>query len=220
MSILPRLRAASVRLRARRAAWLDRNQERYDRQEPWWDLWLLVLLLYGLMAIPPVALLAIIRLGRTEGQGDAAVLFLSWPLIGAVIVMMAVLICIAAMQGGYARMVTDRLNRRWSMLLVAVLATGFVVTMQQLHGWLMKGVDITRGDQVWIAAFVTVWLLVIVYVCKVPLDRARDLWARHYEARRKAERERRLAKRATRAMPDDASPPQPSSPDEDSRRDG
>lgn len=161
--------------------WIVRNQMQIRQSEPWVGLIWFVVPLYILLALSFLLLAIVIKLGTIIGTGPNAVLFLGPFHILSLIGGMAAMFAASAGIGGYMRTITERLDRLWSISVVTIATSSFFALVNGLHRWIIADIDVSKGSQIWIVAFLTALLIVIGYVCKVPWDRARDLSFKHHD---------------------------------------
>jgi len=154
--------------------------------------------LYVLLALSLTLLGIVIKLGSVKGAGANAILFLGPFHIAALIGGIAAMFASSAMIGGYVRTITERLDRQWSILTVTIITGSFFALVNGFHRWIIAGIDVGKGSQIWIVAYLTALLVVIGYICKVPWDRARDISFRRYEDAWRAADRRRWKTKATK----------------------
>ncbi|MEK9209814.1 hypothetical protein [Sphingomonas sp. 2378] len=161
--------------------WIFRNQRWIRASEPWAGLVSLIFPLYIVLFLYFVFLLIVIKLGTIKGEGAEAVLFLGIPQISMLMFGVVAIFVLSAMMGGYARTIVERMNQRWSLLAVTAIAGGLFAAANGAYRLIVTEIDVSKGSQVWIVTYMTALLIVFGYICKVPWDRARDIWFQQYK---------------------------------------
>ena len=116
-----------------------------------------------------------VRLAPHDAGAD--VIHLHGALRLSVIATMALMIAAALRLAGFARTVMGEFrDQRRTVLILATAADGFVLYLGYVTMMATSLLDVTRGDNGMLAAFMVAWVWAITRVCNAPIDRARDSW--------------------------------------------
>ena len=147
-----------------------------------------------LLSAPIEVLLIVAKISEHSGEGADAAIRLGF---GAKALMAATLGCMAvgsAMVAGFARhSLTTLFTGRWTVLLPVAATFALLLWVSHVFRHAIGLIQAQRGDNWFIVVFLTAWVLLIGYVCKVPWDEARDRWRKVAEGFWKTTNESRQA---------------------------
>ncbi len=169
---------------ARRDGWIVRPPRWVERTEAAIRVAIAILAIYPLVYLPPLFLLVVMKYAHVTGTGvDSVATFDGvWKL--AMVAAAAFMIAGSAVIGGYARMAFDMVGNRCALLILTGGFGGLFAYIGNFSRAASGSLDLSKGDHGLIAAILVIWLFTVGYVCKVPWDRARDVWSRHFTAGR------------------------------------
>lgn len=159
--------------------WRDGVHRRHpgwrDHCTRWSLLSWLAIQLYLLVLLPLTVLLGVVRLAPHDAGVD--VIHLHGALKPMLIATMALTIATALRMSGFARTVMGEFrDQRRTVLILATAAGGFVLYLGHVAMMATSRLDVTRGDNGMLAAFMVAWVWAVTRVCQAPIDRARDSW--------------------------------------------
>lgn len=162
---------------------LGLSRDLLHRRHPGWQahftrwslLSWLTIQLYLLVVLPLTLLLCVVRLAPHDAGVDVIHLHGGWKL--SLIATMALMIATGLRMSGFARTVMGEFrDQRRTLLILATAAGGFVLYLGYVTMMATSLLDVTRGDNGMLAAFLVAWVWAITRVCNAPIDRARDSW--------------------------------------------
>ncbi len=156
-----------------------------------------IVVLYPLLYLPVEFILTAMRHAIITGTGveQVAILPVGWKV--ATFVMIFTMIAGSSVIGGLMRMAVEQVRNKCGILILVGLGGGLFAYLSSMVRGAIATLDVELGDHALVAGFLIAWLFVVGYVCKVPWDRARDLWRDHFDrARRRGDiRSRNKARR-------------------------
>jgi hypothetical protein len=158
-------------------------RDAYNRRNPaivahavrWASLSILILALYWLLLLPLSVMLGVVHHAPHDAAGD--VIHLDMTMRALLLGTIGLMFGSSSLLSGYAKSVMAEFkDQRWTLLILGTAAAGFLLYIGTVATTATALLDVTRGDNGLLAAFMVAWVWAITRVCNAPIDRARDSW--------------------------------------------
>lgn len=158
-----------------RDAWNRRNPTLVDHGTHWSLFSMLTILMYLLVLLPIWLFLYVVHQGNADRMAD--VIHLDVKLRTIMLSGIGLMLATSGPLSGFARTVMHQFkDQRWTLILLTTASGGFFLYIGYVTTMTTSAIDISRGDNAWLAVFMVAWAWVVGRVCAVPVDRARDSW--------------------------------------------